>query len=169
MFICECLFYQMLYSSPNSDSGENKHIIQLASSVMRGSILFSRKSFPFCVYWWQTLDKDWWAGCSCGISRRRKIQQPFCFCRLWRLAVIYTGEISLHFDPPSQDSCLNLPPSVGISRWLLLVFPSELCFSLCSKKKLPDVSIEAIVASSQYIIFIETVKSWRTFVSPHVW
>ena len=35
--IGECFFYQMSYSSLNSASGGNKHIMQLASSVMRGN------------------------------------------------------------------------------------------------------------------------------------
>ena len=44
-----------------------------------------------------------------------------CCRRLWRLVVLYKGEISLHFDPPSWHSCRTRSPLL----WVLIRIPAS--------------------------------------------
>ena len=44
-----------------------------------------------------------------------------CCCHLRRLVVLYKGEISLHFDLPSQHSCCTQSPLL----WGLIIIPTS--------------------------------------------
>ena len=44
-----------------------------------------------------------------------------CCCCLWRLVVLYKGEISLHFDPSNRHSCCTRSPLL----WALIGIPTS--------------------------------------------